>query len=148
MGPVTAVPESLLKKHIKESIFESVAGIKASKRTEMPELEVEERIQSFDEADLVISENEAIYESNRGGVYCIEHGGTYLISMIEASLADDARHLPDKVVTPLDYWELMTAPDRVEFRRIMRDLDMADADIICEGCRWRRSEERRAQSNG
>ena len=36
-----------------------------SKRTEMPELPVEERIKSFDEADLVISEEEAAYESNR-----------------------------------------------------------------------------------
>ena len=57
--------KTLFKKHIPVSIFESVEGIKQSPRTEMPELPVEERIKTFEEADLVISEEEAICESNR-----------------------------------------------------------------------------------
>ena len=62
---VTPVPHSLRKKHIQESLFEMVPGIKKSKRTPMPELPVGERIQSFVEADLVIQEKDAVYESNR-----------------------------------------------------------------------------------
>jgi len=62
---VTPVAKSLRKKHIAESLFESVEGIIPSKRTEMPELPVEERIKSFAETDLVISENDALYESGR-----------------------------------------------------------------------------------
>lgn len=62
---VVPVPKSLRKKHIPESIFESVDGIEAKKRTPMPEMEVAERIKSFVEADLVISEASAAYESNR-----------------------------------------------------------------------------------
>ena len=59
------VPKSLRKKHIPESLFESVDGVVASARTPMPEMPVDERIQCFDEADLVISEEDARYESNR-----------------------------------------------------------------------------------
>ena len=62
---VTAPPKSLYKEHIPESIFESVEGITPKARTPMPELPVEERIQSFIESDLCISEEDAIYESNR-----------------------------------------------------------------------------------
>ena len=62
---VTAVPKSLRKKHIPESIFKSVEGIVPSPRAKMPELPVEERIKSFAEADLVLSEETALAESNR-----------------------------------------------------------------------------------
>ena len=62
---ITPDPKSLRKKHIKESLFEMVPGVKKSKRTPMPELPVAERIQSFVEADLVIREEDAKYESNR-----------------------------------------------------------------------------------
>ncbi len=62
---VTPPEKTLFKKTIPESIFKSVDGIVKSKRTEMPELPVDERIKSFVEADLVISEEEARYESNR-----------------------------------------------------------------------------------
>ncbi len=62
---LTPVPKSLRKKHIPESIFESVDGIVKSPRTKMPELPVDERIKSFVEADLVISEEDAMAESNR-----------------------------------------------------------------------------------
>lgn len=62
---VAAVPGSLRKKHIPESLFESVAGIVNSPRAEMPELPVEERIRSMAEADLVISEKTALAESGR-----------------------------------------------------------------------------------
>lgn len=63
--PVTAVPSSLRKQHIPESLFESVDGILPTKRTPMPELPVKERIQSFVEADLVIAEEDAARESRR-----------------------------------------------------------------------------------
>jgi NADPH-dependent glutamate synthase beta subunit-like oxidoreductase len=62
---VTEVPDSLRKQHISESLFESVPGVVKSKRTPMPEMDVEERIKSFEEADLVISEKDAKYESGR-----------------------------------------------------------------------------------
>ncbi len=65
-GEEVTVPEkTLFTNTIPVSIFESVDGIEESKRTEMPELPVDERIKSFVEADLVISEEEALYESNR-----------------------------------------------------------------------------------
>ncbi len=63
--PVVPVPNSLRKKHIPESLFDRVDGIKKLPRTPMPELPVDERIKTFDEADLVISEKDAIYESTR-----------------------------------------------------------------------------------
>lgn len=62
---VTPVPKSLRKRHIRESLFTSVEGVVRSKRTSMPELPVGERIVSFAESDLVISETDAIYESER-----------------------------------------------------------------------------------
>jgi len=62
---VTPVPKSLRKRHIRESLFTSVEGVVRSKRTLMPELPVDERIISFVESDLVISETDAIYESGR-----------------------------------------------------------------------------------
>lgn len=62
---VTPVPRSLRKQHIRESLFTSVEGVVRSKRTPMPELPVGERIVSFVESDLVISEDDAIRESGR-----------------------------------------------------------------------------------
>jgi len=62
---IPPVPKSLLKKHIPESLFEEVPGVGKQKRTPMPEMEVAVRITCFDEADLVISEEDAKYESNR-----------------------------------------------------------------------------------
>ncbi len=62
---VTEVPDSLRKDHIPESLFESVPGVVKSKRTPMPEMEVAERIKTFDEADLVIGEEDAKQESDR-----------------------------------------------------------------------------------
>lgn len=66
---ITPVAKSLRKKHIPESIFEHVDGIVPSKRAEMPELPVEQRIKSFEEADLVLSEENALKESHRC-LYC------------------------------------------------------------------------------
>jgi formate dehydrogenase (NADP+) beta subunit len=63
--PVVAVPNSLRKQHISESLFKSVDGVTRSTRTPMPELPVQERIQSFVEADLVITEEDAAKESKR-----------------------------------------------------------------------------------
>ena len=62
---VTPPEKTLFKNHIPVSIFEQVPGISKLPRTKMPELPVEERIKSFVEADLVISEEEALYESSR-----------------------------------------------------------------------------------
>ena len=62
---VTPPAKTLFKNNIPVSIFESVSGLTKSSRTKMPELPVDERIKSFVEADLVISEEEAQYESNR-----------------------------------------------------------------------------------
>ena len=62
---VTPPQRTLFRNHIPVSIFESVPGITKLPRTKMPELPVEDRIKSFVEADLVISEEEALYESNR-----------------------------------------------------------------------------------
>jgi NADPH-dependent glutamate synthase beta subunit-like oxidoreductase len=59
------VPDSLLKKHIPESLFDKVKGVTAKHRAEMPELPVDERIKCFDEADLVLAEEDALAESNR-----------------------------------------------------------------------------------
>ncbi|MCG8642314.1 MAG: FAD-dependent oxidoreductase [Desulfobacterales bacterium] len=58
-------PKSLRSKHIAESLFDSVPGVGKKKRTPMPELEVEDRIDSMVEVDLVISEKDAAYESGR-----------------------------------------------------------------------------------
>ncbi len=62
---VTPPAKTLFTDNIPISIFESVEGIEKSARTKMPELPVDERIKSFVEADLVITEEEARYESNR-----------------------------------------------------------------------------------
>lgn len=62
---VTPPEKTLFTNHIPVSIFESVPGLTKLARTKMPELPVDERIKSFVEADLVISEEEALYESNR-----------------------------------------------------------------------------------
>jgi formate dehydrogenase (NADP+) beta subunit len=63
---IIPVPNSLLKKHIPESLFETVPGITTKKpRTEMPELPVSERITSMIEVDLTITEKDAKYESDR-----------------------------------------------------------------------------------
>lgn len=64
-GEVHPVTGSLLGKHIPESLFEKVPGIKDTRRCGMPELPVNERIKSFEEVDQVISEQTAIEESSR-----------------------------------------------------------------------------------
>ncbi|MBL7178726.1 MAG: FAD-dependent oxidoreductase [Desulfobacterales bacterium] len=68
---LTPPANTLFKKNIPESIVKSVPGIIQKKRTPMPELPVDERIKSFIEADLVITEEDAIYESNRCLNCCI-----------------------------------------------------------------------------
>ena len=62
---VVPVPKSLRKKHIPESLFERVEGLRPSKRAVMPELPVKERIQGFEEADLVLAEKDALAEASR-----------------------------------------------------------------------------------
>lgn len=63
--PVEPVKHSIFKKHIPGTIFVSVDGVVPKKRAVMPELPVAERIKTFDEADLVLQENDAIEESTR-----------------------------------------------------------------------------------
>jgi len=66
MGEEVKPPENnLFERHIKESLFESVQGVTKIPRTPMPELPVDERIKTFEESDLVISEADALVESNR-----------------------------------------------------------------------------------
>jgi formate dehydrogenase (NADP+) beta subunit len=62
---VKAPASALFKKHIKESIFEHVPGIQQKKRAEMPELPVDDRIKTFEEADLVLQEEDALREAQR-----------------------------------------------------------------------------------
>jgi len=64
--PVTPPLNALApRQHIPKTIFETVEGVVPKKRTVMPELPVEERIDNFRETDLVISEQDALYESSR-----------------------------------------------------------------------------------
>jgi formate dehydrogenase (NADP+) beta subunit len=46
-------------------LFKTVQGVAKKQRTPMPELSVKERINSMVEVDLVISEKDAAYESQR-----------------------------------------------------------------------------------
>ena len=62
---VTPPAKTLFTGTIPESIFESLEGVDRTERTPMPELEVDDRIKTFEEVDLVISEEDAQYESNR-----------------------------------------------------------------------------------
>ncbi|MFO7885167.1 MAG: FAD-dependent oxidoreductase [Desulfobacteraceae bacterium] len=63
--PVVPPVDSLQDRRIKESIFKTVPGITPIKRAEMPELPVNERVNSFVEVDLVLSEKDALQEANR-----------------------------------------------------------------------------------
>lgn len=65
---VAAQPDAILNRHIQESIFESVPGVTKSRRVHCPELPVAERVNSFEEVDLVISEESALSEAGR----CLE----------------------------------------------------------------------------
>ena len=62
---VEPVIKSLRQKHIPESLFDHVVGLKETVRAEMPELPVQERIKTFEEADLVLEEKDALAESRR-----------------------------------------------------------------------------------
>ncbi len=63
--PVEPQPRQLVNKYIPESIFQSVEGVTQKKRAKMPELPVAERIHTFEEVDLVLSEPDALQESQR-----------------------------------------------------------------------------------
>ncbi len=62
---VEPVKDSLQKKRIPESIFSNVAGIKKSKRAKMPEINVDQRLDSMIEVDLVLPEDAAHKEAER-----------------------------------------------------------------------------------
>jgi NADPH-dependent 2,4-dienoyl-CoA reductase/sulfur reductase-like enzyme len=68
---VAADPRELQKDLIQETLFEYVEGIVKSQRAPMPELPVAERIKSFIESDLVLSEEAALGESRRCLFCCL-----------------------------------------------------------------------------
>ncbi|MCK5163035.1 MAG: FAD-dependent oxidoreductase [Desulfobacula sp.] len=63
--PVEPLKDSLQNKRIRESIFTKVDGIKKSARAKMPELPVEQRLDSMAEVDLVLPEDVAHKEAER-----------------------------------------------------------------------------------
>jgi formate dehydrogenase beta subunit len=63
--PVEPVKDSLQDKKIPESIFTSVDGVKKAKRAKMPELHVNQRLDSMIEVDLVLPEDQALKEADR-----------------------------------------------------------------------------------
>ncbi|MCP4020661.1 MAG: FAD-dependent oxidoreductase [Desulfobacteraceae bacterium] len=62
---VEPVVDSLQQKRIHESLFASVDGIKKSERAKMPEIHVNQRLDSFIEVDLVLPEENAKKEADR-----------------------------------------------------------------------------------
>jgi formate dehydrogenase (NADP+) beta subunit len=62
---VEPVKNSLQKKRIPESIFTDVPGIKKSTRAKMPEINVDQRLDSMIEVDLVLPEDAAHKEAER-----------------------------------------------------------------------------------
>jgi formate dehydrogenase beta subunit len=63
--PVEPVPDSLQQKRIHESLFTKVDGIKKIPRAKMPEVHVEDRMDSMIEVDLVLPEEAAHAEADR-----------------------------------------------------------------------------------
>ena len=63
--PVEPVKDSLQQKRIPESIFTKVPGIKKSARAKMPEIPVNQRLDSMIEVDLVLLEEAALKEAQR-----------------------------------------------------------------------------------
>ncbi len=64
-GIVTPVEKSLLGKHIPGTIFTKVQGIQKSSRAKMPEIPVDQRLDSMIEVDLVLPEDAARKEAER-----------------------------------------------------------------------------------
>jgi NADPH-dependent glutamate synthase beta subunit-like oxidoreductase len=58
-------PKSLHKRHIPESLFQSVPGVVSKLRTPIPVLDIKERIHSMVQVEQVITEEQAQYESRR-----------------------------------------------------------------------------------
>jgi RnfABCDGE-type electron transport complex B subunit len=63
--PVEPVKDSLQKKKIPISIFTKVDGIKKTARAKMPEIPVNQRLDSMIEVDLVLPEDTALKEADR-----------------------------------------------------------------------------------
>ncbi|WP_299978967.1 FAD-dependent oxidoreductase [Desulfobacula sp.] len=63
--PVEPVKDSLQKKRIPESIFTKVPGLKKTARAKMPEIPVDQRLDSMIEVDLVLPEDAAHKEAER-----------------------------------------------------------------------------------
>jgi NADPH-dependent glutamate synthase beta subunit-like oxidoreductase/NAD-dependent dihydropyrimidine dehydrogenase PreA subunit len=66
---VSADSVELRQKNVPESLFDQVPGVVRKPRSKMTELPVAERIKSFDEVDKVLTEEEALTESQRC-LYC------------------------------------------------------------------------------
>ncbi len=71
-GQEVDIPEDAQKKRIPESELGELEGIEPKGRPPMPELPVEERVQSFEESELTLTEEEAIKEADR----CLQCGIT------------------------------------------------------------------------
>jgi len=69
-GQAVDIPENSQKKRIPESELTDLVGIEKKGRPPMPELPVEERVQTFDESELTLTEEEALRESGR----CLQCG--------------------------------------------------------------------------
>jgi NADPH-dependent glutamate synthase beta subunit-like oxidoreductase len=69
-GQAVDIPENSQKKRIPESEITDLVGIEKKGRPPMPELPVEERVQTFDESELTLTEEEALKESGR----CLQCG--------------------------------------------------------------------------
>ena len=62
---IKPVPNALYGKKIQRTFFKSIDGVKKQERASMPELKVAERIKTFEEVDLVLSEANAKKEADR-----------------------------------------------------------------------------------
>jgi NADPH-dependent glutamate synthase beta subunit-like oxidoreductase/Na+-translocating ferredoxin:NAD+ oxidoreductase RNF subunit RnfB len=71
-GQDVDIPEKAQKKRIPESEITELEGIDRKGRPPMPELPVEERIQTFEESELTLTEEEALKEAGR----CLQCGVT------------------------------------------------------------------------
>jgi hypothetical protein len=66
------IPEDAQKKRLPESELKEVEGIEKKGRPPMPELPADERVHTFDESELTLTEEEALKEAGR----CLQCGVT------------------------------------------------------------------------
>jgi NADPH-dependent glutamate synthase beta subunit-like oxidoreductase len=71
-GQAVDVPDNMQRERMPESELRDLEGIESKGRPPMPELPVEERVQTFDESELTLTEEEALKEAGR----CLQCGVT------------------------------------------------------------------------